>query len=61
MPYYEIELTATDGWVKRYLVKAKTYEDACAKVAKIDGDGKFKLLGLFEPMEIDKNILKRYG
>lgn len=44
---------------KNFIVTAKTYEEACGKVAKHIGDGEWKLLGVFEKMETDKDIQVR--
>lgn len=59
MSWWHVELYAVDGWVKTFVVKAKTYPDACTAVAKLEGEGEFKLLGHFEVSTVDKNIIKR--
>lgn len=59
MKWFEIEYTATAGDFSRMLVKAKTYEEACAKIQKLKGDSHYKLLAVWHNMEIDKNVMER--
>lgn len=59
MRWFLIESSYADHVYGQHMVHAKTYEEACTKIAKIEGEGEYKLLGLYEPMEIDKKILKR--
>ncbi len=44
---------------QQFFVKAKTYEEACGKVAKVIGNVEWKLNGTFEAMETDKSIMLR--
>lgn len=59
MKWFEIESTAGTGDFSRHLIKARTYEDACGKIRQLEGDGHYRLLAIWEPMEIDKNVMKR--
>ncbi len=60
MKWFQVELfNVTDKSAMTALVKAKEYSEACVKLAKIHGEANFKLLGMYEQSEIDKNILNR--
>jgi hypothetical protein len=60
MRWFLIELWMVGRLSKQELVKAKDYGAACIKLALIHGESNaFKLLGVFEPRETDKNILER--
>ncbi len=47
---------------KTFMVKDKTFETAIERLShRIGVKGKFKLIAVYEPTELDKNVLIRVG
>ncbi len=60
MKWFSIEMFFADKTVTVHIVKAKTYEDGCVKLAKIFGEANaFKCLGVFEISNVDSHVLNR--
>lgn len=51
--------TAADKSAQQYLVKAKTYGEACTVVSKHHGECSYKLLGQFEQLSLEKSMHQR--
>lgn len=60
--WFLIEMFMADKMTTQHMVKAKTYPDACVKLAKLHGEpNAFKCLGEYEVSEVDKDVLNRFA
>lgn len=60
MKWFQIEMFNTVTKMAMVaIVKAKEYGAACTKLAQIHGEAQFKLLGMYEPSQLDTTILVR--
>lgn len=57
--WFLIEIMFTDKSSRQFAVEAESYGEACVKANPHVPGGTWKLLGQFEKMETDKNILQR--
>lgn len=59
MTNFLIEFRKPDGWSMQFMVKAKTQDKAVEHVLDHCGEGHAKVLGIFEQMETEKNMMRR--
>lgn len=61
MVQWLVECFNPDKSTQTYLVKAKTYGEACQLISKHHTECSYKLLGQYEQLSLEKNMFRRTG